>query len=123
MVRGDKVRIWSRNGNDLTSRFPDVARALRAQVRVGRTADAEGTRPPGGILEGPVPAPSSTAHPTATAPQTLAPSLQIANGMQTRAPTVGSSSAYDGRLTRVSYPRRNTPQYDSARHQIDLSNN
>jgi ATP-dependent DNA ligase len=35
------MRLWSRNGNDLTDKFPDVARALAAQVQVECVLDGE----------------------------------------------------------------------------------
>jgi len=35
------VRLWSRNGNDLTGRFPDVVAAARRQVPPGTVLDGE----------------------------------------------------------------------------------
>jgi hypothetical protein len=34
-VRGDQTCIWSRNGQDLTDRFPDIARAAEEQLSEG----------------------------------------------------------------------------------------
>jgi ATP-dependent DNA ligase len=38
---GDGVRLWSRQGTDLTSRFPDVQAALRAQLTIDCVLDGE----------------------------------------------------------------------------------
>jgi ATP-dependent DNA ligase len=38
---GDGVRLWSRQGKDLTSRFPDVQAALRAQLTIDCVLDGE----------------------------------------------------------------------------------
>jgi ATP-dependent DNA ligase len=35
------VRLWSRNGTDLTARFPDIAAAATAQVPEGAVVDGE----------------------------------------------------------------------------------
>lgn len=35
------VQLWSRNGKNLTSRFPDIAAAAREQVPVGAVVDGE----------------------------------------------------------------------------------
>jgi len=41
-VRDDSgVRLWSRQGKDLTSRFPDLAEAVVSQVQPGTVIDAE----------------------------------------------------------------------------------
>lgn len=39
--RGDRTRIWSRQGTDLTDRFPDVRRAVERQVRRDCVLDGE----------------------------------------------------------------------------------
>jgi ATP-dependent DNA ligase len=41
IVRGDRARIWSRNGRDLTDRFPDIARAAEQQLPAGAVVDGE----------------------------------------------------------------------------------
>jgi ATP-dependent DNA ligase len=41
VVRGGTARLWSRNGKDLTSKFPDVARALERQVGLDCVLDGE----------------------------------------------------------------------------------
>ena len=41
LVRSDKVQIWSRNGRDLTDRFPDIARAAEHQLPEGAVVDGE----------------------------------------------------------------------------------
>jgi ATP-dependent DNA ligase len=38
---GDDVRLWSRQGKDLTSRFPDVQAALQAQLDSDCVLDGE----------------------------------------------------------------------------------
>ena len=38
---GDDVRLWSRQGKDLTSRFPDVQAALQAQLDIDCVLDGE----------------------------------------------------------------------------------
>src|SRR4051794_22660265 len=38
---GARVRLWSRNGNDLTDRFRDVAAAAIEQVPAGTVLDGE----------------------------------------------------------------------------------
>jgi ATP-dependent DNA ligase len=38
---GDGVRLWSRQGKDLTSRFLDVQAALRAQLTIDCVLDGE----------------------------------------------------------------------------------
>ncbi len=39
IVRGDRARIWSRNGRDLTDRFPDIVRAAEQQLPEGTVVD------------------------------------------------------------------------------------
>ncbi|ONI76755.1 hypothetical protein BWI15_05575 [Kribbella sp. ALI-6-A] len=39
--RGGEVRLWSRNGNDFTAKFPDVQVALARQVDVDCVLDGE----------------------------------------------------------------------------------
>jgi ATP-dependent DNA ligase len=39
--RGDEVRLWSRNGEDFTAKFPDVQAALAAQLSVDCVLDGE----------------------------------------------------------------------------------
>ncbi|SRR6266545_8429160 len=39
IVRGEQTRIWSRNGRDLTDRFPDIARAAEQQLPEGAVVD------------------------------------------------------------------------------------
>jgi ATP-dependent DNA ligase len=41
VVRAGEVRLWSRNGKDFTSKFPDVAAALTRQVDVDCVLDGE----------------------------------------------------------------------------------
>jgi len=41
IVRGEQTRIWSRNGRDLTDRFPDIARAAETQLPAGVVVDGE----------------------------------------------------------------------------------
>jgi ATP-dependent DNA ligase len=41
VVRDGKVRLWSRNGKEFTDKFPDVVRALGAQLRVDGVLDGE----------------------------------------------------------------------------------
>jgi ATP-dependent DNA ligase len=41
VVRGDEVRLWSRNGKDFTAKFPDVQTALARQVEVDCVLDGE----------------------------------------------------------------------------------
>jgi ATP-dependent DNA ligase len=36
---GDDVRLWSRQGKDLTSRFPDVQSALQSQLDIDCVLD------------------------------------------------------------------------------------
>jgi hypothetical protein len=38
---GDGVRLWSRQGKDLTDRFPDVQAALQAQLDIDCVLDGE----------------------------------------------------------------------------------
>jgi hypothetical protein len=40
-MRGGQARLWSRNGNDPTDKFPDVARAVAAQLQVDCVLDGE----------------------------------------------------------------------------------
>ncbi len=41
VVRDGKVRLWSRNGKEFTDKFPEVVRALGAQLRVDCVLDGE----------------------------------------------------------------------------------
>jgi ATP-dependent DNA ligase len=41
VCRGGEVRLWSRNGKDFTAKFPDVQKALAAQVDVQCVLDGE----------------------------------------------------------------------------------
>jgi ATP-dependent DNA ligase len=41
VCRSGEVRLWSRNGKDLTTKFPDVAAAIAAQVDVDCVIDGE----------------------------------------------------------------------------------
>lgn len=41
VCRGGEVRLWSRNGKDFTAKFPDVQKALTAQVEVDCLLDGE----------------------------------------------------------------------------------
>jgi len=41
VCRADEVRLWSRNGKDLTAKFPDVRAAVAAQVTVECVLDGE----------------------------------------------------------------------------------
>jgi ATP-dependent DNA ligase len=38
-VRGEQTQVSSRNGRDLTDRFPDIARAAEAQLPAGVVVD------------------------------------------------------------------------------------
>ncbi|WP_243470129.1 ATP-dependent DNA ligase [Klenkia marina] len=41
IVRGATTTLWSRQGKDLTARFPDIARAAAAQLPAGSVVDGE----------------------------------------------------------------------------------
>ncbi|MGH3466072.1 MAG: hypothetical protein ACRDP9_31760 [Kribbellaceae bacterium] len=41
IVRAEQARIWSRNGRDLTDRFPDIARAAEQQLPERAVVDGE----------------------------------------------------------------------------------
>jgi ATP-dependent DNA ligase len=41
VVHGDELRLWSRNGTDLSDRFPDVVAAAEEQIPRGTVVDGE----------------------------------------------------------------------------------